>query len=86
MSLRILAQLCLVVVLACNVAACGNKGKLKSPTQIQVSEAKKAKKKARQAKEPRVAAGYEHACARLVVLVVEGHAAGPIGAGFLCAP
>ncbi len=41
---------------ACTISACGYKGKLKSPTQIEAAEAKKAKKQEKQEKQERKAA------------------------------
>jgi len=45
--MRVLMQVFFVVALASGVSACGNKGKLKSPTQMQVQDEKKARKVAR---------------------------------------
>jgi predicted small lipoprotein YifL len=42
----------LVLSLVLGLSACGNKGKLKSPAQIELGEAKKARKKARTQSEP----------------------------------
>ena len=44
--IRKLLALFLVATLSLSLAACGNKGKLKSPTQMRNEEAKKAKKEA----------------------------------------
>ena len=46
--MRTLLHMLLVAALACGLSACGNKGKLKSPTQIQFEAAKKARKEARE--------------------------------------
>jgi len=43
-----IAQLLLLAMIACGLCACGNKGKLKSPTQIQEADAKKKAKAERQ--------------------------------------
>jgi predicted small lipoprotein YifL len=40
-------QVVLALALACSVAACGNKGKLKSPTQIQHQSEKKERRNAK---------------------------------------
>jgi len=40
-----------MVILACNLTACGYKGGLKSPSQIKAEEAKKARKAAKEAKD-----------------------------------
>ncbi len=37
-----------IVSLLCGLSACGNKGKLKTPTQVQAMEAKKEHRKAKQ--------------------------------------
>jgi predicted small lipoprotein YifL len=42
---KVIMQLCLIGVMACGLSACGNKGKLKSPSQAAASEAKKERKK-----------------------------------------
>lgn len=39
----------LVAAMACGMAACGNKGRLKSPTQIEAAEAKKARQQEQEA-------------------------------------
>jgi len=51
MNIRIWLQLLVIASVACGFVACGNKGKLKSPTQIEEAEAKKEKKKGKEAKE-----------------------------------
>gem|GEM_PF-6483772 len=45
MSLRIIVQWIMVGALLCGLSACGNRGKLKSPSQIEASEIKKENKK-----------------------------------------
>ncbi len=60
--MRIVLHLLLVGLLACGLAACGNKGKLKTPSQIEALEAKRARKQAEQIKEempPPVVRGME---------------------------
>jgi len=47
MKFYTLLRLSMIVFLACGLSACGIKGKLKSPSQIEASEAKKAQKKAK---------------------------------------
>ncbi len=48
--MRIL-HIVLLGVIACNLAACGTKGRLKSPAQIEAEEAKKARKSAKKAED-----------------------------------
>ncbi|MBY0408161.1 MAG: hypothetical protein K2Q01_10750 [Rickettsiales bacterium] len=45
--MRAWLHIVLVCVFACGVSACGNKSKLKSPTQIEVQEEKKARREAK---------------------------------------
>jgi predicted small lipoprotein YifL len=52
---KVTARLFLIVVLSVTVTACGNKGKLKTPSQAAAHEAKKAEKKAKQNKQPVIA-------------------------------
>lgn len=42
--MRIVLHAVIMISLALGVAACGNKGKLKTPSQIEAEEAKKAQK------------------------------------------
>ncbi len=42
--MRSVLQALLAVTLLCGVTACGTKGKLKTPSQIEADEAKKARK------------------------------------------
>lgn len=50
--MRFLLNLILIASLTCGLAACGNKGSLKTPAQIQAEEKKKALETAKkQAKE-----------------------------------
>ncbi len=49
--MRGLMHVLLVLAVAGGVSACGNKGKLKSPTQIQVQAEKKARKQAKNPKD-----------------------------------
>ena len=44
--MKMLMHVMLIAALACGLTACGNKGKLKTPTQAKMEEAKKAKKAA----------------------------------------
>jgi hypothetical protein len=48
--MRLLLQLLLVLSLALPTLSCGNKGRLKSPTQIEEEAAKKAAREAKEAK------------------------------------
>lgn len=48
--MRLFIQLLLVLSLALPTVACGNKGRLKSPTQIEEEAAKKAARDAKEAK------------------------------------
>lgn len=49
--MKLALQLLLVTMMACGLTACGNKGKLKTPSQAAAHEAKKAEKLAKQTKE-----------------------------------
>lgn len=51
-SARFLAMTLMTTLLASGLTGCGNKGKVKSPSQIQLEEAKKARKKAKEEKLP----------------------------------
>ena len=44
MSNKNLLQLCVLVIVACLLPACANKGKLRSPSQIEFDKQKKAQK------------------------------------------
>ncbi len=48
--MRIFIYVMMALVLSSAVTACGNKGSLKSPSEIEAAEAKKAKKEARKEK------------------------------------
>jgi predicted small lipoprotein YifL len=48
--MRMFIQILLVLSLALPITACGNKGRLKSPTQIEEEAAKKAARDAKEAK------------------------------------
>lgn len=49
--MRLLLNILLVMSLSLGTAACGNKGKLKTPTQAKIQEEKRAKKKEKRAAE-----------------------------------
>ena len=51
MNRQIVLQLLLAAALTCALVSCGNRGKLKSPTQIEEAKEKEAKKQARLAQE-----------------------------------
>ena len=44
MTVKTLLHCAIVATLVCGLSACGNKGRLKSPSQIETSEAKKKEK------------------------------------------
>jgi predicted small lipoprotein YifL len=54
--MRLFIQLLLVLSLALPTVSCGNKGRLKSPAQIEEEEAKKAAREAKEAKKKQEAA------------------------------
>lgn len=83
--MRYLLQLMVIVSVAAGLAACGTKGKLKTPTQIEAAQAKKARKAAK--KEADAAADAEEAAREKEADDAENRAKGTVtsdgGAGIV---